>query len=497
MDIATLNKMIAPRKHAKIIEEQVKDAVCLHAGGRHVEEYIRSYSDQEDPLKLGHRRQIASKGFENYIERVVNQLIEGVFGASNVERVSGIPQLDEYLRTEYSDYAQKEIYPPLLYLCELFIQVGLNDDDPILNDEDAGRDEVIAAGIQYVPRPIFPHHVINFEEKFNGELKWISLKYQDDDSQIEIITPNEIVIYDRKSEEMQSNPNPLGFVPVMRFYDKVEHACDGKVGRAMLQEVIDKTLYGLQWLAMLAEAGWLHLNLKMIAGPDTAQLIKKAGLSNSKVIVESADKENYVETRYLEIPTAEMDILDKINYERIPDSVMLAARLRDRTTDKSLSGFAKWLDSKPEFGMLKYVSTFFKRVDIGIIGMLMRCYKRTPNKQAPSKVVYPSAFDVKNTSEIIADLATASQATIIQSATGNGEIAKSYYRASLPNADIGIIKSIEGEIDDEVRELLSTEDEDPGAPDALQDAQEPVQHEQGKLPSAPKPSDTYKPHSGH
>jgi hypothetical protein len=151
----------------------------------------------------------------------------------------------------------------------------------------------------------------------------------------------------------------------------------GNVGHAFMAEVVSLCLATLNIDAMAVEAIVQHLSPKLVTDGKTAEGILKTGIGAHNLIIEGDGNAGAITgvTRYLQMNGFEIETLLDLSYDKLPNQVMEAARLRDRTANASASGLAKLLDSAPEINAIKDIATHFQLYDQRIGSLLAEGYQ--------------------------------------------------------------------------------------------------------------------------
>jgi len=474
-----------PRPNLRIIANQAAEAIASYYGGELLFPFIFAFSQHEPWNKLQWRRLATMRHYDNYVQQVSSKYVEGVFRTNEVTRSCGDMLLDEYFMGDYKQWFQQQFAPWSLLMPELYVWVKF----PELDEIPANYGEQVEQGIKPVPKIIYPQWVRNFERKPNGEFLWISFECGDD---LIILTEKETIIRakDKKSDKLQDRlqakvlPHNFGRVPMVRIaysenmasignygsypYNDLNRMVKGlfgsyyenTIGHAFMYNIIQLSIANLQFTSMLVEAGYMHLFPKVVMSQDTAESTSKQGTGASQVIVERGGS-SYVATRYLETPAMEIEMLTKIKFELAPQNIAHAARLRDVSTVTTQSGIAKLLDAVPEHGVMSEIAQFFQSADRKITQLIADGQLVTSGTK-PVTVTYPISFEMKSAQEIMTEATTLGQilssGSMPTSITAAGELTKKIWRATLPGIDSKLLKTIEQEIDEQVKQELEKQE---------------------------------------
>lgn len=447
-----INLYVSQRVHYTQIVSETNDALSCYYGGTALERLIERFSDNEIEEKYRWRVKAVVRNFDNYVKEISNQYIEGVFRPGGVLRSVSSDILQRSIETRYTAFINK-LLPISLLLPELYVKICLPKFE---SSSVVSKQDVIDKKIIPYPAMIFPQYIRSYELNDEGTLKWISVVSEQTEEYEEYHIYDELTKYtvrvaDRKAalvaEEFHGHKN----VPFVRISWADNNSVEGrpKPGYSMMYDVINKTIGAMVWLSMLHESGLFHLFPKLVTDARTFDSIQKAGgdLSVNKVIKEEIGPDGgALATRYLDMPSTEFDLLDKIYYERIPNSIYRAARLRDRSTEKSQSGISKLFDMVPEISVLSSIAQYFQRFEAEIIRKMADVF------DAGSDVVvqYPTTFDVKSVNEILSEVGqlveTLDKTSLPESKTAAQKIALELYRRILPNLTSEELKKIEQEV---------------------------------------------------
>jgi hypothetical protein len=386
IDPAFIAQAVTQRTHyTRVRSDWHKGLVAIFAGDE-LEAYIMKYSEHENTDKLDERRKKAVYFYKGMVKRIHNQYVEGVFGAGAPVRTSENPTLTAWLNGQYADWVKRELVRHQLALPEQYIRVrrrapaerGFAVDPETVADVDE---------MQLFPEPcvIDPEFVQNFSQDETGLLEWVTLihkgkdKKGNDCTHLEIITDRERVVVSEDGKKIIEAPAPHDFTrcPVVRMVYEENRLLGGNVGHAFMAEVVSLCLATLNIDAMAVEAIVQHLSPKLVTDGKTAESILKQGIGAHNLIIEGDGNAGAITgvTRYLQMNGFEIETLLDLSYDKLPNQVMEAARLRDRTANASASGLAKLLDSAPEINAIKDIATHFQLYDQRIGSLLAEGYQ--------------------------------------------------------------------------------------------------------------------------
>jgi hypothetical protein len=270
---------------------------------------------------------------------------------------------------------------------------------------------------------------------------------------IQVWDEKETVIINKRGKVIVQ-PEDHGFngVPFVRLAYEENDAlgCKPPIGHAFMFDIVMGALGLLEWTSMLAEAGHLHLDLKVIANKKTIENVKRDGIGNATWIEEAPTPEGMVGstagTRYMDTPSTEIDVLDRIVHERKIEELTETARLRNPQDVRVQSGVAKIIDMIPEDGVISEISQFMVDSEIRIIG----CLASFQDKEPTIEVKYPTIVDAKSitaaTSEAQSVKTAIKSGDLPSSKTGDEMLSVRLYRKALPDLTDGEYKTIEAEI---------------------------------------------------
>lgn len=430
----------------------------MYYGGHALERMIDSFSVREDPVKLQWRKQVTIDNYENYPQEISDQYLESLKKAGKIKRAFDAKEDAEpnlYLDSEYREWFDKEFSVMALILPELYTQINL----PKLEEGDYERiltkaDEM---EMELAPYPclVFPQYVQNLGLGKSGEVEWISIReeyFWTDPTSGQSVQRFKFYVYDEKYvyELEPDGHNVYGQIgeklhgfsecPFVRTVWKENKYVIGEIkpGQAMMYSIIKKSRGALSFMSMMLENIHFHLFPKLAMSETTYKNVLEQGIGATQTIVEGVDATDKADgtTRYIETSTKEIEILDEIVHERIPTVIYRRARLRDRSTEKTQSGFSKAFDMVPEVAVLTEIAEYFYKSDCKILELLAEGFQIQEDK---IELVYPHVFNVKSTAEILQEVTSFTQtmdkSSLQQSPMANLELAMRIYQQMIPDKD--------------------------------------------------------------
>lgn len=407
ISIATQERSCATRLQAETAE-----ALAVYFEGESLERYVEQFP-KEDPEKFAWRKKATLENTDNYAKEVVEQYVEGVFRTMYPERLTGDADTDEWIYEDYQKWFASKVAPFALLCPELYVRISL--------PKPTGKIISKADQKQFQGRPklhvIYPQNIVNLSVDHTGDIEWIAIRKSE----------TEVVIYDSEEyvclevrddgkegkafKETERDTHGFNRVPVVRFMHRENTSVDAhpKMGHSFMYSVVKKTLGALSYVSMLIEAGHYHLFPKLIMSEDTFKNAQKSGIGAGQPIIEPTGPDGKADggTRYLTMSDTEMATIERILYERIPKAVYRAARLRDRSTETTQSGFSKAFDMVPEVAVLTQIAEYLYDGDYKIVQLLAEAADKDPNAIT---VEYPTTFDTKSIAEIATETIAAIQA---------------------------------------------------------------------------------------
>ena len=450
-----------------------RKALASYYGGAELQQYIYPFSNNEDPAKLRHRQQRAVQHYENLTSEIASLYIEGVYRTNQVKRDTGGASsvIDAYFRSAYDLWFQNEFAPLSLILPRLFVYLDWPYDarQPVSMLEQ--RDSLL------FPRPsiVRPSSVVSYRCNAVGELVWVCRKMRTDPNAMGGLPANGVAaeFYEvRDAKYIYTLGGSGGAVPMLRDaqgdpVSRAEHRIEGgsvimgawrknilhdDVGYAYMQPCIDLSIAALQIVSSIIEVIDLHMVMKMVADPQTIEAInKQGGIGNANIIpvLPGESGESHISPFYISTPTAELAQLHALKTDT-REAIYSAARLRDRATDRAISGTAKLMDAVPEIAAISRIANYLQSFDEQIAQRI----GKTWSEVKAVTVSYPSQFNLKSVEEHLAELtgiAAANAAVpgmIPESRTAMVEKLKQYWRAELPDIPEEIWQKIEVELEE-------------------------------------------------
>ncbi len=459
-----------------------RQAIACYFEGMALRLLILPYPKEED-TKFSWRRERMLEMYDNYTKEVAETYVEGVFRTKSADRKTGNERFDEYLNGEYADWFNDELAIFSLFVPELYVVCTV---PPAKGKIDNEADKKALQGLPY-PSIYLPHYCVNMGFDGVGELAWAcfyvdepldpsdpasnpsSIPAQTKDAATkkrvlyELYTADYKIVFDQDGNALETLEHGYGFLPVVRIcYRKNQSSRDPiRTGHAFMHSITKLSLGGLAAKGALQDFQYYALFPKLVTGTITSENMVEMGTGPATPLVVPGEgaaggvgKE--VPPYYLSAPTNEFEALERIAYERIPTAVYRSARLRDRTTNKSIraeSGVAKMFDMVPELGVLKAVAKYFRKSDLSICKMLYRLMDGDPDNV---QIEYPSTFDTKSLSETMAELVEGADAmkalSLPSSKTGTLEVAKRWYKSEIPDMPDAFYKTVFEELEAALQE---------------------------------------------
>lgn len=433
----------------KVIAESNKALACYY-GGDSLIPYILKYSSLEDEAKFQWRQGKIIENFENYAQEIAQQYVEGITRAGTIVRETKNIDLDFQLKESYSKWFKKDLMPMALMLPEVYVQLCKPPAaGPVMSKQDALDQKLMPYAVL-----VFPQFVQNFQAERDNKINWITIKQGDN---FEIWDAKEVVTIDKEGKAVV--PKKLhGFkrCPFIRVLWRENKAIAGtpKPGYSFMFNITMQTLSLLTWVGQLQESALFHLYPKLVWDEDTKKMTQKqGGIGADTPLTEPSGPDVGGKTRYLTMPGTEMEILERITYERKQASIYRMARLRDRSIDKNQSGAAKRYDMIPEVSVLTDIAEYIYDFDKEIV--LFMAEEWIENLKLDNvSITYPRTYDNKSTAEVmnqVADYqATVDGSSLPTSITAQKIIAKKIAIATcidLSDLSDANRKKIEAEID--------------------------------------------------
>lgn len=452
---------------------QTRQALGTYYTGMALRRLINPYPAEDDD-KFTWRRERMLDENDNYVKEVTNLYIEGVFRTKPAERKTGINSLDKYLSEEYDRWCNDELYAFSLIMDECYVVITVPEAKGEVHNL---ADRNALQGLPF-PTIYFPQYCVNLQLNEGGALDWICF-YEGDPPEIDengIPTPTTgkeatekrlYTLYDdtycltlnEKGEVQKQVEHGYGFVPVIRVQYGADHSAKDpiRMGHAFMRSIVNLNMASLNAIGALQDYIYYSLYPKAVMGERTAENVLNDGDGAASIVRHAGDgpggMKQEINPYYMKVPIEELEALERIVYERIPAKVYRTARLRDRTTNKSLrvtqqSGVSKAFDMVPELGVMKKVAQFWQRIEETIIKMFVQLLDGNPDRVT---VQYPQSFDTKSLSEIMAEnvqFGQAMKATAMPSSNdGTLELAKRAYRAMVPDMPDAWYEMVYGQLE--------------------------------------------------
>lgn len=464
MKAEDFKEAVKSRSAAADLARWERKALAAFYGGDDLAPYILEHSRKEDPEKLDWRRARTISHYEPYPYEIASTYVEGVFRTKEVKRECGDEDLNEYFGREYDMWFQNDFAPLALNLPEPWIFFRMPDADYRPLSQRDVKDQKLW------PRPHIELSsiVLNFKMGLDGCLKWVSRKRRTrtGDEFIEIY--DDVYCYHVDGEGdiiRQAGPDnqpvdmlPHGFFGVPAIYApwRRNYAKDG-AGFAFLSPVIDQSIGCLQVLAMLVEAGYFHLHPQLVMTTEAAEKAIQSGMgAGQPIIADQPPGVSQEPVKYLQKPTTDFDILIRWASEWCPKKIYRLARLRDRSSDKAISGISKLMDAVPELAALSAVANYFQAIDQRVCELITGAVLQRGDATVQAK--YPVSFDLKTPAERLTEIGTIASAmkdaALDMPPRGIAELLKQAFHALLPDADPETLKAIDTQIDE-----MATEEE--------------------------------------
>jgi hypothetical protein len=459
------------RDNHRELKSRQKMALAAYEAGSLLLPYIYPLSPKEKADTYAQRKTQTLNHYENFVRYIIRIYLEGIYREGQVTREVKTEKqgdaLHAYLSSEYGRFIQREAAPYCILLDETYIVVdapklqtvpiGVTEDGAeIRTRAELQTDEAIAR-----PYLVFQGSVRNVSFTKDGALQWISFEQGD---KLWLYTDEETACYrlgsgsrnaSGSTTETIQQPAPHGYavdgkptIPVVAAIHSWNRAQGEPIGRSMIFEAVYMSIGVLQFISMFIEACYAHLSMKLVMGEETAKATGEIG--NYQIIVERPDKtmqgdRAYPNTRYIQMPSVELDKLIEIIHERTPESIMRVARLR--STGGEASGVSKLVDAVPELNALKDIARYLHHVDKSIATLIASKAEYPPDS---INIKYPTSFDVRSVTESVTDWTALSEML----ASGNvpsseefmREIARKVVAAFLPDADAELVDKIHKEI---------------------------------------------------
>jgi hypothetical protein len=409
----------------KLAEEERRALDTYYSDRNALRLLIREFSPGEDRAKLAWRRDMTVDHFENHVAEIGDSYAEIAYGAGEVTRkLEGADALNAYLKDRYAPFWEGEVAPIAPYMPELYCYLDM----PPAAGGIASHQAQVEAEAWARPSLVFGSSVVALDRDRDGRLTWISRRMEHRErvngrekttTWYEVRDALYIYALDGKGEPIPMlitgdgervaiHPHGMAGVPVVAIVRRRTGGGSG-IGTAMLKPVVDKTIAALQLQAMLIEMGYLHLSMDLVADPETIEEMRKeGGRGNATVIpVPRAEStgEKVVAPAYIGKPLGVFDTLFQWAFQIMPASIYRSARLRDRSTSKTMnqSGIAKAFDAVPETAAIKSYASWLRNPDAECVRLIARSFM----PDVPETAIicdYPSQYAPQAAGELIADV---------------------------------------------------------------------------------------------
>jgi hypothetical protein len=448
MDLDGIMSAIQPRPGFTDMADDTRVALSMYYGGMALDTMIDAFSAKEDITKYDWRRKTAIENYDNYPEEISQSYIEAIKKAGKIVRSFDTDKKETpentYLDTTYREWFDKEFAAISLIIPETYVQISL----PSLSDDDNGKliskaDEQ-ELGMAPETHIIYPQFVQNFTHDRFGNLETITIKTGNSEFEVYDDTYKytiELVIDADKQQTInlkKQEEHGFSMCPFVRVVWRENKVYDGepKPGQAMMHGIVKRSKGALTLKSMEMENMHFHLYPKEAAGEETAKNIIEQGQGADKLTIVGKASDGSTEPfpSYIQTDVKPIEVLERINYERIPAIMYHMARLRDRYTQKTQSGVAKAFDMVPEIQVLTSIADFWKKADMRILKLLADGFKL---KNASPIAEYPKSFQVKSVAEILQEIAELTKimddSSLSQSKTANEIISERLYKGLLPD----------------------------------------------------------------
>lgn len=467
-----LEKAFTERVNRDKIKASEQMALAALYGGDLLGAFIYQNA-AEDNAKYIKRRDHSINHFENFSDLVIRRFSDGIFRDERVNRrikeIDKADPLNDYFFNEYDEFIEQTLTPLAMQLDELYVRVQESSEEPIEPGAVLTADDRKRLGIMPRPYLIFPSSVWSIEFRKDGDIKWIAIEY---DEYIEVIDKDsyarmaKVKKNDAIQVMLESTEHGFNEIPVVRMAFQENYGlCSGthKIGRAYNSNIIRKSIGCVQFISLFVQAIDYHLFYKVVGSQETADAT--TALADDKFIVEKPTKVDdrpegnavVIPTRYLSLPSVELDKFIEIIYERIPDSIARDAGLRP-VGGKVSSGVSKIMDAIPELATIKRIAKFIMFGDERIARRIT--YKYNPAYVADLSVEYDLTFDVRSISEQMQDwtlfIASLTNANLPKSELGIREMTKRVYDGFLTGMDNDKRELVHNEIDNAPIDFLTS-----------------------------------------
>jgi hypothetical protein len=471
LPLTVRQRMVAQRAGLSTLAEQERRGLdTYYADQDALKQRIHPFSSLESADKLDWRRKMTIDHYEPNVGEIADSYAEMVYGSGEVTRaVEGNESLNAYFKDTYGPWWENEVAPVVGCVPEAFIYLDMPAGPSFASAQDQGERRAWAR-----PSVVFGSSVTNLERNEDGALRWISRTMEHCDvvgettkrqTWYEVRDAFNIyalgadgspvpMLATSDGQRVAIHPHGMGGVPVVPVVRKWRTQHGGARGIAHFASVVDKSLGQLQVISMLVEAGYMHLTLDLMASGETAAALKREGRGNASIIPVGTDTEGgekIVEPKYLEKPVEIVEILFRWAYEEIPAGIYKSARLRNRSTTRTMnqSGIAKAFDAVPEFAAVRSYASWLRNPDAECVRLIATSL--VPDL-APALVRcdYPSRFTTQATNELVEEIVAIGEGVtsgaLPKSEAFITEYMLALFRARFPDAPAATVEAVTRQI---------------------------------------------------